>query len=303
MKSCISKFRFILFFFLLLSGSIAVYSQSSIKILTYNIWNGYDWGKDTARKHELIHWISQQNPDVVAWQELCSYTEGKLKNDAEKIGHSFSVLLKETGYSVGITSKYPIEIKEKILTGMHHGALHCKTAGIDFLVVHFSPQSYMKRKTEAEIILKRVDDIAKTNDHYIVLGDFNSHSPFDADYYKNNILLNRLRGAKSNEGNNGNLNRNELDYEVISQLLAHSLIDVTQKFTNGIAERGSFPGRVLGKVNNETDADLMNRLERIDYILGSPKLSKNCIISVVCNGKPNWYLSDHYPVMAVFNMK
>lgn len=293
------------FFIVILLAIIStpLYSQRSLKIITYNIWNGYDWGKDTTRHHELIDWMSQQNPDVVAWQELCGYTDDKLKNDAEKIGHSFSVLLKESGYSVGISSKYPIEIKERILTGMHHGALHCETAGIEFLVVHLSPQSYRKRKSEAEIILSRIENIAKSNERFIVLGDFNSHSPFDADLYKNNILLNRLRGAESNKGNNGNLNNNELDYEVMSILLAHSLIDVTQKFTNGMSERGSFPGKVLGKVNNESDNDLINRLERIDYILASPEMSKKCTSSIVCNGKPNWYLSDHYPVMAIFDMK
>lgn len=290
----------ILCFLFIFSPSLR--SQHNLKVISYNIWNGYDWGKDSTRKTNLLAWVKQQDADIIAWQELCNYTETTLKEDAKRIGHSYAVLLKESGYSVGLTSKFPIEVKEKIIMGMHHGALHCKTAGIDVLVVHLSPHSFMKRKSEVEIILKRVDDIRMSNDHYIVVGDFNAHSPFDADLYKNNFLVNRLRTAKTNFGHNGNLNNNELDYEVISSVISHSLVDVTPKFTRNIAERGSFPGRVLGDVNNETVKGLKSRLERIDYIFSSHELAKKCILSTVFNGKSNWYLSDHYPVVAIYEM-
>lgn len=74
-----------------------------------------------------------KNQLLVGLQELCNYTPEKLQEDAEKWGHNYLILLKEQGYSVGLTSKFPIEVKEKIFDGMHHGALHCKTAGIDIL--------------------------------------------------------------------------------------------------------------------------------------------------------------------------
>lgn len=280
-----------------------IYSQNNLKIITYNIWNGYEWGKDLDRKNKLIAWVTQQNPDIVAWQELCAYTEEKLNSDAKKIGHTYSFLLKESGYSVGITSKYPIEIKEKILTGMHHGAIHCQVAGIDLFIVHLSPQSFMKRKSEATIILNRLENIISSNKKYIVLGDFNAHSPFDADLYKNNVLLNKLRKNQVSIDNTGNLNNNEIDFEVMSMFLSHPLIDLTQKCTNKISNRGSFPTRALGKVNNETFGALKKRLERVDYILASPEMSNRCITSKVYNRKSNWFLSDHYPVMALFDLQ
>ena len=68
----------------------------------------------------------------------------------------------------------------------------------------------------------------------------------------------------------------------------------------GLLERGSFPGRVLGAINDETEEQLVSRLERIDYILVSPELSKSCVNAEVYNGEANWYLSDHYPVGAEF---
>ena len=249
-------------------------------------------------------WISKQEPSMVALQELCKYTAEKLEEDALSWGHSYSVLLKTTGYSVGLTSKYPIIVKEKILDGMHHGALHCNVKGIDVFVLHFHPGSISFRRDEVAIMLDKFASVREHNQHYMVLGDFNSHSPFDADLYDpEGILLTRLNERQPDKGiEEGNLSYGDLDYSVMSTLLALPLIDVCRPYTHGIEERGSFPGRVLGPVNNESDENLVSRLERIDYILASPDLSIKCTGARVSNGKENHYLSDHYPVMAEFEL-
>ena len=274
--------------------------EESLKVITYNIWNGYDWGKDENRRAKLSEWMDEQNPTIVGLQELCKYSPEKLKEDAKNWGHNYSVLLKESGYSVGLTSKFPIEIKEKVFEKMHHGALHCKTGGIDVFIIHFSPGSYKKRREEAKIILQKLEKVSESNQQYLVMGDFNAHSPFDADLYKNEILLNRLRKSNADKPETGNLVDNELDFTVLSSFLSFPLIDVCQKHTEGIAERGSAPGLILGTVYNETDEQLRNRLQRIDFIMVSPELGKNCVNAEVYNKEPNWYLSDHYPVGAEF---
>ena len=291
-----------LFVLLTLFGfkGISQENEKSLKIITYNIWNGFDWGKDEGRRAKLSEWINEQNPSIVGLQELCKYSPKKLEEDAKNWGHKYSVLLKKQGYSVGLTSKFPIEIKEKILDGMHHGALHCKTGGVDVFVIHFSPGSYKKRREEAKIILQKLERVAENNSKYLVMGDFNALSPFDADLYKNEILLNRLRKSNTDNPETGNLVDNELDFAVLSNFLSFPLIDVCQKHTNGMLKRGSFPGRVLGKINNETDEQLVKRLERIDFIMVSPELGKNCVNAEVYNGEANWFLSDHYPVGAEF---
>ncbi|MCL6293848.1 endonuclease/exonuclease/phosphatase family protein [Jejuia spongiicola] len=289
------------YFSITLTLLIGVFSFSqqknkTVKIISYNIWNGYDFGKDEKRRGDLVNWVNSEEPTIVGLQELVNYTPKKLEEDAKNWGHSYSVLLKENGYSVGLTSKFPIEVKETIFEGMHHGALHCKTGGFDVFVVHFSPSSYKKRQKEAKIILKKMRIAAKSNPNYLVMGDFNAHSPMDADLYKNNILLDRLRLSNKNKGEEGNLTNNEMDYSVISNFMAFPLVDACQKFSNSMAERGSFPGRPLGKINSESVEELINRLERIDYIFVSPQLSKKLVSAQVYNKQPNWYLSDHYPV-------
>jgi endonuclease/exonuclease/phosphatase family metal-dependent hydrolase len=275
-------------------------NKESTKVISYNIWNGYDWGKDEVRRAELVRWVKEQNTSIVGLQELCNYTDQKLAEDAQNWGHKYSVLLKESGYSVGLSSIHPIEIIEKIRGNMHHGALHCRTGGIDVFVVHFSPGSYKKRREEAKIILQKLDKVAERNSKYIVMGDFNALSPFDADLYKNNVLLSRYRKSNADKPETGNLVDNEFDYAVLSNFLSFPLIDICQKYTSGIDERGSFPARLLASVNNETEEELVKRMERIDYILVSPELAENCIDAKVYNGESNWYLSDHYPVGAEF---
>jgi len=246
-------------------------------------------------------WIRDQQPSIVALQELCKYTPVKLAEDAASWGHEYSVLLKTTGYSVGLTSRYPIEVNEKIMKNMHHGALHCTTNGIDIFVIHFHPGSYARRREEVAIMLEKLDKVRSDNDKYIVLGDFNSQSPIDADLYDlDGALLTRLRKSNQDKPLKGNLFHGNLDYAVMSSLLAFPLIDVCQNFTIGMEERGSFPGRVLGEVNKESDEELIDRMVRIDYIMASPELAVKCIDAGVCNKEDNYFLSDHYPVYAEF---
>lgn len=90
-------------------------STAGLKVITYNIWNGFDWGKDDERRIALGSWLAAQNPDVVALQELCGYTDDKLQQDALQWGHQYSILLKTTGYPVGLASNRPIELVEKLL--------------------------------------------------------------------------------------------------------------------------------------------------------------------------------------------
>ena len=62
----------------ILGTSLSGFSQQKVKplkVMTYNIWNGFDWGKDTARNERLIQWVKEQNPDVIALQELCNFNQ------------------------------------------------------------------------------------------------------------------------------------------------------------------------------------------------------------------------------------
>jgi endonuclease/exonuclease/phosphatase family metal-dependent hydrolase len=290
------KYMVILLLFFYWVSAFSQAGDDNLKVLTYNIWNGYDWGKDEGRRAEVAGWIKIQDADIVALQELCKYTPEKLGEDARVWGHPHSALLKTTGYSVGG--------REKIRDGMHHGALHCVIQGIDVFVIHFHPGEITIRRKEAGIILDKLAPVRDQNQSYLVLVDFNRHSLFDADLHDpEGSLLTRMKERYPDKGTEaGNLTYGDLDYSMMSSLLAFPLMDVCRPFTTGLGERGSFPGRILGPINKETEEQLVLRLERIDYILASPYLSARCTGARVCNGKENHFLSDHYPVVAEFDL-
>lgn len=47
------------------SSARAQEPDAKLKVMTYNIWNGFDWGKDTIRKENWARWIRDKNPDVL----------------------------------------------------------------------------------------------------------------------------------------------------------------------------------------------------------------------------------------------
>ena len=273
--------------------------DKDLKVITYNIWNGFDFRKDVDRKNGVIDWLVDQKPDVLALQELCGYDQETLLEDAKKWGHNHAVILKDNCHSVGLTSMSPIVIKEKVLEGLWHGMLHCETFGVDFFVVHLSPKDRDFRVKESNIIISKISSIE--NKSFVVLGDFNSHSPFDGDIdMESPEFLERIRMSDSNNKANNNLLDSEFDYSVMSSFMSYPLIDVTQRFVSS-QDRFTFPAEVLLK-NYTSKESLEKNRRRIDFIMASRELAKNCVNSSVHNDKETGLLSDHYPVVAEFKL-
>jgi endonuclease/exonuclease/phosphatase family metal-dependent hydrolase len=271
--------------------------STNVRIMTYNIWNGFDWGKDSIRKADCINWIKSKKPDVLALQELCGYTEQQLKEDALKWGHGYVHLLKTDGYPTALTSNKPIKVKERAIDSFWHGLLHCETYGIDFFVVHLSPADSDFRLDEARMITNKIK--ALQSDSYIILGDFNSMSPFDATWIEQNQDL-KAKYTPKKEQKHSNLRLGEFDYSVISEFLATPAVDVSLGKID-LKDGYTFPSPILiGKFNNTPESIVSNRT-RIDYILASPALAKRCNKAQVFNQADTNVLSDHYPVLAEFN--
>ena len=291
------KKTLILFFCFLSVGLCA--QDKDLKVITYNIWNGFDFRKDIDRKNGVIDWLVDQKPDVLALQELCGYNQETLLEDAKKWGHNHAVILKDNCHSVGLTSVRPIVIKEKVLDGLWHGMLHCETFGVDFFVVHLSPKDRDFRVKESNIIISKI--ASTDNGSFMVLGDFNSHSPFDGDIDSvSPEFLERIRMSDLNNKANNNLLDGEFDYSVMSSFMSYPLIDVTQRFV-GSQDRFTFPGEVLLK-NYKSKESLEKNRRRIDFIMVSRELAKKCVNSTVHNDKETGLLSDHYPVVAEFKL-
>lgn len=283
----------------LLFSPLRSQENSELKVMTYNILTGFDWHQDSTRGTKLIEWLNTQNPDVLALEEMNGFTAERLEEFAKKWGHDYSVLLKNDGYPVALTSNQPIIMKERLLDGMWHGMLHCETHGVDFFVVHLSPADWQFRKKEALAIGERIEDLARESDKYIVLGDFNAHSPFDAAFNRKFPYQKvRYLNGDNSGGKYKNLHYGEYDYSVLSVFLSHSLVDVCQRYVP-MNNRSTSP-TPLNVPRWLTGEEMKITKHRIDFILVSPELANICTDAKIFNGSETYYLSDHYPVMAIF---
>lgn len=264
-----------------------------VRVMSYNIFNGFGWGEDTEREERFVEWIKQQDPEVLGLEELCTFTQEKLEKLAARYGHKYAVIVKEDGYPVGITSKKPIVLKSKIVGEIGHGLLHVQTYGCDFLVTHLNPASTTKRNVEAGMI---VDYIKKNHlENCILMGDMNSHSPMDADYMEQNAinLTTKYGGAGSS-----NLLDGEIDYSVISHFLSVPLIDVCRKYV-APDKRTTFPTPILMNQSRHADVRKLTN-ERLDFIFVTPSLAQKAVDAFIFNEGPTEYLSDHFPIAVDF---
>ena len=260
-----------------------------VQIISYNIFNGFDWGKDPERKERFINWIKNRDPEVLAMQELCGFTQESLLEIAAEWGHNYAAIVKEDGYPVDITSKKPILVKNKITENSGHGLLHVETYGLDFLVTHLNPSNAKTRHKEARFILEYIK--SENLDNFLLMGDMNSHSPMDADFMDNSRigLLSKYGGKESQ-----NLIVGRFDYSTISSFLSYPLVDVCREYV-APDKRTTFPTPILMNVSKHK-AVREKTGERIDYIFIPVSLMDKVVDAFIYNeGEPD-YLSDHYPI-------
>jgi endonuclease/exonuclease/phosphatase family metal-dependent hydrolase len=148
-----------------------------MKILHYNILDGCMESPDRLR---AVHqWIADQNPDIACLCECNSWnTPPGIAAHAQACGFPHAhLLVGHSPYLIALLSKSPIELVDQLTTGLHHGILHAKTAGLHVICSHFSPHHRLMRVHEATTVAALV---TKISDPLVVMGDFNSASPADA---------------------------------------------------------------------------------------------------------------------------
>ena len=261
-------------------------SKTRLRVLSYNVMLGFVNGKPKA-----IKWIASQRPDVVALQELKGYTEEMLKEDARSWGHPHAVLSeRKAGLRLGLTSRKPIEDAHSITrSGIRLGMLHGQTHGIDFFVLHLGHGSDEIRMQETGIVLTEIRKIESADRPTVVLGDFNSVSRHDREFYERNNV----------ETPTGFLyKRNKWDFailnlDVMDQYLTRGWVDVVHQHQGVLTRKqASWPSLVFK--NNKIHV-------RVDFVLASSSLAKRCLFARVMKDPATDYLSDHYPVMADFD--
>ena len=277
----------ILAIFILPVSAGNIYSQKTLKILSYNVLEGLK--NDSAMMDQFVSWANKLDPDIIGFQEMNNFTQQKLEVFAARYGHNYAVQSKTEGYPVALTSKYPIVNVQKVVDNMHHVYLVADINNINVIVIHFSPFSYQKRQLEVKEILARADLFPK-NEMTVIMGDFNSLSERDAAYYVEEDL-NAQKEREEKESHIRNLNNGQFDYSVTNAMEKAGFQDILLKFHKDF--QPTIP----------TDKYKRRFSKRIDFVYVNPKLGKNAISAEIIRDNVTDNISDHYPVFVTFNLK
>ncbi|WP_316820771.1 endonuclease/exonuclease/phosphatase family protein [Pedobacter gandavensis] len=274
--------RITLFIFMMVAAQL-LHAQSPLKIISYNVYNYFE--SEVERKARFISWAKGQQADVIAYQELVNITAQELQTLGLAIDHPYTALVKEKGYAVGISSKYPITDVKKVIEGMHHGFMAAKIKDLNFVVVHLSPFSHEKRREEIATITDSLDRWSLTK-KVMIMGDFNSLAATDSMAYNRHDRL-RPMLASDSSSKISNTNNGMLDYTIPAYLMQKGFLDTWTLKVKGF--NFSYPTQVFGPVPDASK-------ERIDYIFVSPDLQKNAIKPIIVKDAVTDQLSDHYPL-------
>lgn len=261
-----------------------------IKLIDYNIADGM-WYDQYNNYDRFVAWVREQDPDIFAicegathWnrqrktvsrEQMPRYLPDSLHLLALRWGHPYTVVGPyQDNYPVAITSKYPIELIQRIGDGMSHGALHVRINGINYVILHLWPQRYSMedksrsgnggdafRVREMERILAATIRNPRFADqkHWVMMGDFNAHSPLDKPYHGT---------------------RNYAVHELVRSAYPHDII--------GDIHRGRFvPSTAGGKA-------------RIDFIYCTDAIYKGVKKAASPRDPFTSKASDHLPVIVEF---
>lgn len=265
-------------------------SNDTLRLITHNVYYGFT--KIPQRKEDWLNWIKNQNPDIVALQELNEYNPEQLAQDAAHWGHDYSLLLKENGFPTGITSRFPMDDMQRYTEGFHHGLIRVKIKGIYIYIIHLHPSNWEFRHREVDQLLENISTLPPDS-RVILAGDFNTFSPEDSSYYRHGRLevffqhLDSIHQAK-------NLNDGKLDFTAIQKITDWGLIDLELSHRpENYLFTGTFPGLVQQEGQH-------GDLRRLDYIFINENLKSNVQRAGIIANDSTQYLSDHLPVVADF---
>jgi endonuclease/exonuclease/phosphatase family metal-dependent hydrolase len=258
---------------------------SDLKIAHYNILSG---GVD--RMDKISEVIKEINPDIcgllecVGWETNINEYKNKFKSE----GYNFFYFVKANSkYNITIISKIELEITT-IKEGIRHvivGAkiIDKKYPSLNIFYIHLSPVSEEDRLSELSILLKNISVL----DNVIIMGDFNSLSPWD-EYAKNKLFESFKKNNIIKYG------VNHLNFDVIKEIENSGFTDCFKYLKN------SFDFSVPTKSN--TDVNHQEKI-RIDYAFVKNNISKNVKVCKIYKSKTTEIASDHYPLYIGYKNK
>ena len=215
--------------------SLAAYAQQPLKIISYNILMGMKTDT-TEGKQQFVAWVKEKDPDILALQECNGFTQKSLEALAATYGHPYAVIVQTNGYPTGLTSKYPIAAIQKVNENMTHGFIMARIEHYNIVVLHFNPHQYRKRREEVAMVLKYIA-LEEDRKNWVIMGDFNSHSPLDKALHSNGRVIARQQSVTKERPHIHNLiNDKEIDYTVQQSMLDAGFVDAVHAGGNATSD-------------------------------------------------------------------
>lgn len=273
--------KYILFIIIAITSITKATAQSTLKVLSYNILEGMV--TDTTKGKKLfVEWVKDKNPDVLALQECNGFTQKTLEELAASYGHNYAVIVKESGYPVGVTSRFPILDIKKVNENMTHGFITANINGYNFCILHLNPHKHLKRRAEIAQILQTLA-LLHGEKNWLMMGDFNSLSPADSQRVAQSNVVQRQKDAALKNPNIDNLADGKVDYQVQQSIRNAHFVDA------GLAYDET--------VKKETGKTGIASNTRIDYIYLSKDLAKKLLYCKFIYDDFTAKYSDHKPLI------
>lgn len=284
-KSLIMVTRIFAIIFLL-SFSAGAQAQQTFRMLTYNVFEGFK--NDSLLYDQFAKWALETDADIIAFQEMNRFTQRGLEAFAARYGHPYAVLSKPDGYPVALSSKHPIVNVQKVVDNMWHAYLYGNVNDIHIFVLHLSPFTYEKRRSELRLVLAHAATLPEGS-KIAIMGDFNAVSREDEPYH-DKVMMDFLANWQNNDPRVRAIVNGKPDYSVMDLIYNAGYRDTFRlKFRE---HSGTFPTRKYG--------DPVPR--RIDAIWVNEALAEKLVSCSIVKDATTDSLSDHYPVMAVFKL-
>lgn len=274
-------------FFLALLLSLDLSAQTNFKVLSYNVLKGLQG--DSAIQETYVKWVKNIDPDIIAYEEMNSFTPESIEQFAARYGHPYAVISKTDGFPVALSSKYPIVNVQKVVDNMWHAYLYANINNVHVFVIHFSPFSYQKRQAEVKEVLARAALVPK-NEKVIIMGDFNSLSEDDAAMYNEEFIADQ-KAREEKLSHIRNLNNGKVDYTVTGAMKEAGYKDALRIFHTDFQK--SCPTKKYGS----------KFPKRIDYMWINPKLTKSVKSANLIYDDVTDNISDHYPILVTFDLR
>jgi exodeoxyribonuclease-3 len=254
------------------------------KIATWNV------NSLKVRLPHVLQWLESEKPDVLALQETKSTDENFPVDEINEAGYQVSYIGQKTYNGVATLSKTSAETLATCIPAYddeQRRVLAIKNSGITVLNLYIPNGSEVnseKYRYKLEWFSKLhpfIEQLKEKNDRLIILGDFNI-APEDQDVHDPAAWA-------------GNVLVSPAERDEFKKLLAHGFKDCFRLFDQ---EEKSFSWW-----DYRAAAFRRGRGLRIDHILASDALSKNCRACYI-DKEPRKLErpSDHTPVVAEFEL-